>query len=168
MAAFLSFTVFGIVYGCIYALTASGLVVTYTTSGIFNFAQGAIGMIAAYTYWQFYIGWGWPAPLAMIMVLLVIAPAFGVLAERVLIRPLHGKAVDLTLVVTLGLMLALIGAANLLWKPTVIRTLPQLFPGHSVRIFEVSVSYHQLIVIIVAVAVAVALKIFFGNTRTGI
>ena len=59
-SAFLSFTVIGIVTGCIYGLTATGLVVTYTTSGIFNFAHGAIGMAAAYTYWQFHVGWGWP------------------------------------------------------------------------------------------------------------
>src|SRR5918911_390899 len=57
MPTFLSFTVIGIVYGCIYALTASGLVVTYTTSGIFNFAHGAAGMIAAWVYWQLRIGW---------------------------------------------------------------------------------------------------------------
>ena len=51
MSQFLSLTVAGIAtYGCVYAITAMGLVVTYTTSGIFNFAQGAIGMIGAFLY----------------------------------------------------------------------------------------------------------------------
>src|SRR5881275_3318944 len=53
----LSFTVVGLVTGCVYALIATGLVVTYTTTGIFNFAHGAIGMIAAFTFWQFWQGW---------------------------------------------------------------------------------------------------------------
>src|SRR5690348_10197748 len=35
----------------IYAMAASGLVVVYTTTGIFNFAQGAIGMFLAYIDW---------------------------------------------------------------------------------------------------------------------
>ena len=61
MSVFLSFTVLGIVYGAIYAITATGLVVTYTTTGVFNFAQGAVGMIAAFTYWQLWQAWHWPA-----------------------------------------------------------------------------------------------------------
>src|SRR5258708_36008039 len=94
MTTFLNFTVIGLVFGCIYALTASGLVVTYTTSGIFNFAHGAIGMIAAWAYWQMRVGWHWPTPVAIIVVLGLIAPVFGALIERVLIRPLKDAAVD--------------------------------------------------------------------------
>ena len=44
--------VVGVTIGSIYAIAASGLVVTYTTSGIFNFAQGAMGMFCAFVYWQ--------------------------------------------------------------------------------------------------------------------
>src|SRR5205809_1240369 len=102
METFLAFTVVGIVTGAIYALSATGLVVTYTTSGIFNFAHGAIGMLGAFTYWQLTVGWGWPAALALPTVLLVLAPVFGGAVERVLIRPLHGASVDVTLVITLG------------------------------------------------------------------
>src|SRR2546423_10886793 len=117
----LTVIVIGVVYGCIYALAASGLVVTYQTSGIFNFAHGAIGMFAAWTYWQLAIGWGWPTPLAVIVVLLVLAPLFGALIERVLIRPLHGASVDITIVVTLGLLLFLIGVTYLIWDQQEIR-----------------------------------------------
>lgn len=168
MSVFLSFTIIGIVAACIYALTATGLVVTYTTSGIFNFAHGAIGMFAAFTYWQFRVGWGWPAPAALVIVLFVLAPLFGALIEVVLIRPLRGASVDLTLVVTLGLMLSLIGAANLIWKPTKIRLLPPFFDGHEVGVFGFNVTYHQITVIVVAVLVAGFLALFFGKTRMGV
>ena len=168
MSAFISFTVIGIVAGCIYALTASGLVVTYTTSGIFNFAHGAIGMISAFVYWQLSVGWHWPAALALLFVLFVLAPLFGAIVERVLIRPLHGAPVDLTLVVTLGLLLALIGTANLVWKPTAIRELPPFFPGKSVAVAGFNVSYHQIVVVIVAIVVAGGLAYFFNRTRLGV
>lgn len=56
LTTFLALTVVGLVTGCIYALTAAGLVVTYTTAGVFNFAQGAMGMLAAFTLWQLWQG----------------------------------------------------------------------------------------------------------------
>lgn len=168
MTTFLAFTVVGIVVGCVYALTASGLVVTYTTSGIFNFAHGAIGMVAAFTYWQLSVAWHWPDPLALLAVLFVFAPLLGALVERVLIRPLHGAPVDLALVVTLGLLLALIGAADLIWVPTEPRVLPEFFAGHSLSLFGVEVTYGQLVVVAVAAAIAVGLRLFFSRTRTGI
>ena len=72
----------GVALGAIYALAATGLVVTYTTSGIFNFAQGAIGMFMAFVYWQLTQGWGLAEIPALLLVVLVIAPASGVLLDR--------------------------------------------------------------------------------------
>ncbi len=62
MTDFLAFTIVGIVTGAIYAVAASGLVVTYTTSGVFNIAHGAVSMLMAFVYWQVRYDWGWPAP----------------------------------------------------------------------------------------------------------
>ena len=65
MSDFLAYTVLGICLGSIFAIAAAGLIVTYTTSGIFNFAHGAIGMLSAIFYWQVHSddgGWGWPTP----------------------------------------------------------------------------------------------------------
>lgn len=52
MDSLLTIVVFGLTAAAIYAVAASGLVLTYTTSGIFNFAHGAIAMFCAYVYWQ--------------------------------------------------------------------------------------------------------------------
>src|SRR3954470_12040447 len=121
MTELLSFTVVGLVTGCIYALIGAGLVVTYTTTGIFNFAHGAIGMFAAFIFWQLWQGWHVNAVLSLLLVLGVIAPAMGLVIERVLMRPLHGAPADLPIVVSLGLLLALVGAAQLLWNPSTFR-----------------------------------------------
>lgn len=169
MTTFLALTTLGIVVGCIYALTATGLVVTYNTSGIFNFAHGAIGMVAAFSYWQLTVAWGWPAPLALVAILLVGAPLFGALVERLLIRPLKGAAVDLSIVITLGLLLFLIGLANIAWKPTQSRVLPQFFASREpVQIGALSVSWNQILIVLVALAVAGALRLLFQKTRVGI
>ena len=168
MTSFLAYTIVGISTGCIYALTASGLVVTYTTSGIFNFAHGAIGMVMAFAYWELSVENGWPQPLALLAVLGVLAPLTGALIERVLMRRLHGASTGMTLVVTLGLLLAGLGLATTRWDPTEPRTVPEFFDGRSVKLFTVVVTYHQLTTVFVAVAVAAFLRLLFYRTRIGI
>jgi branched-chain amino acid transport system permease protein len=168
VTSFLAFTVVGTVVGCIYALTATGLVVTYITSGIFNFAHGAVGMISAFTYWELTVHHGWPTPVALVFVLLVMAPALGVLIDVTLMRNLHDASEEVRIIVTVGLMLFLIGVAQTIWKPDVPRVLPQFFAGHQVSVFSVSVSYHQIIVVATAAAVALGLRLFLFRTRTGV
>jgi branched-chain amino acid transport system permease protein len=165
---FLAFLVTGLVLGCIYALTASGLVVTYMTSGIFNFAHGAIGMIAAFGYWQLSVEWGLPVPVSLFLVLFVLAPLLGAAIERVLIRPIQGASADLSIVITLGLLLFLIGVANAVWKPTQARILRPFFDGHQVQVGALSVTYNQIVVVVVALAVAGGLRLLFSRTRIGI
>ena len=55
MEDFLANTVLGLSTAAIFALAVSGLVLTYTTTGIFNFAHGAIAMLGAFTYWQLHV-----------------------------------------------------------------------------------------------------------------
>lgn len=164
----MQYAIVGLATGCIYALTASGLVVTYTTSGIFNFAHGAIGMVMAFTYWELTVDRGLPEWLGLIIVLGVLAPALGFLLERVLMRRLHGATVSTQLVVTLGVLLALIGLASIRWSPTEPRVLPQFFEGHQVGILGVNVTYHQLVMVGVAILVAAFLRLLFYRTRLGI
>ena len=74
MEEILRFGIFGLVTGSVFAVAASGLVVTYTTSGIFNIAHGGIGMLMAFTYWELRVNRSWPAPVAFILVVLIFAP----------------------------------------------------------------------------------------------
>src|SRR5581483_5301831 len=123
----MAYLVIGIVFACLYGLSAIGLVVTYNTSGIFNFGHGAIGMFCAFVYWHLAVHWGVPWPLAMAVVLFVFAPLLGALLERVVIRPLYGAPLGVTLVVTLGILLGFLFLADLIWKPTITRRLPDIF-----------------------------------------
>ena len=170
MSEFLTYTIVGLVTGCIYALTASGLVVTYTTTGIFNFGHGAISMISAFAYWQLTVAWHVPVLIALVLVIVVGAPLFGAVLERFLMRPLEGQPVELQVVVTIGLLIFLLGLANLAWSPaaSATRVLPRFWTGHSVKLVSVYVDYHSLAVVVVAVAVAIGLRFFFSVSRTGV
>ena len=168
MNEFISFVVAGLVTGSIYAVTASGLVVTYKSTGVFNFAHGAVGMLMAYLYWQLWQGWGWNPVLSLVLVLFVFAPAFALLVERVLMRPLYGAALSTMIVVTLGLFLVLYGLVATIWDQTITRNLPQWFLGDQVTVFGVTLTYEDLITIGCAVVVALALWALFKLTRVGV
>ena len=165
---FIAAVVAALVTGSIYAIAASGLVVTYQTSGIFNFAQGAIGMFAAFVYWQFRVDWHWPAPLALFTVILVLAPAFGAGIERLLMRKVVHAPLVVQLVVTIGLMFLLMGLAATIWNENTISPLPPFFASSAgVSVGSVIVTWEQIITILVAVVIAVFLRLLLHRSRTG-
>jgi branched-chain amino acid transport system permease protein len=168
VTTFLSLTVVGVVVGCIYALSATGLVVTYITSGIFNFAHGAVGMVAAFEYWTLTHEQGWPAWVALLFCVLVFAPLLGVLVDVAVMRNLHTASEEVRLIVTVGLMIFLLAVADTIWTNDKTHRIEEFFAGNHVRILGVEVTYHQLLVVGVAVAIAVGLRLFLFRTRTGV
>lgn len=171
MSEFLRYTIFGLAFAGIYFIAASGLVVTYTTSGIFNFAHGAVAMIAAFSYWELREQRGWPAPLALLVVVFVLAPILGLAIERLIMRRLGGAATITKIVVTIGLLVMLIGIASVVWAPTnfdVTPSLPRFFQADVFTIVGAPIPYHYLFVVILSVVVAVSLWLLLTRTRLGI
>ncbi|MFV2174598.1 inner-membrane translocator [Actinomadura sp. LOL_016] len=169
MDKFLTFGIVGLSTGGIYAVISSGLVLTYTTTGIFNFAHGAAGMMAAFAYWQLTGGWGLPVPIALALVLLVLAPLFGLLVERVIMRPVQGVGEVERLVVTIALLTGLIALAQWIWDPNVARPLTPFFAEReAIQIGPATMTWHQLVTLVVAAAVAVGLYAFLYGSRTGV
>ena len=166
MSDFLQFTVFGIMLGAGYAIAATGLVVTYTTSGVFNFAQGAVGMIAAFGYWELVSAHHQPTWAALLIVLILGASITGAFVERVLMRRLHGASAERPVMVTLGLMVILTGVATVVWSPTVQRTVNPQINGQF-RLVGINIQDQYVLIIGVAVAVAIGLRLLFYSTRTG-
>lgn len=168
MSTFLQFTIFGIVLAAIYAVAASGLVVTYTTTGIFNFAHGAVGMFGAYFYWQLHEAWKLPAPLSVAIVLCVAAPLMGLVIDKVIMRGLEGVSEVTKVVVSIGLLFGLISLAPMIWPPNRSYKVDPFFGSNKVEIGDVGVTWHQITAILIAVAVAVGLRTVLYGTRAGI
>jgi branched-chain amino acid transport system permease protein len=167
MHEFLEFTIIGIVSGAAYAVAACGLVVTYSTSGIFNISHGAIGMFMAFVYWQLVVPWHVNPGLAFALTVLVLAPVFGALVERLVIRRVPASNVPVTLVITVGLTLLLLGGVSEIWKPAA-RNVPQFFGNHGLHILGVFVTWEEFITIAAAIGIAVGLRIFLYRSRVGI
>jgi branched-chain amino acid transport system permease protein len=168
MDQFLQATITGLAAAAVLAVAASGLVLTYTTTGIFNFAHGAIGMLGGFAYWQLRFGWGWPAPLALGVVLLVLAPLLGVVIERVVMRGLYDAPETSRAVVSIGLLAALLGLGLWLWPPDVARPLPRFWGNHSVEVLGVALTWHELAGFAVAGALALGLRVLLYRSRAGL
>ena len=82
MSDLLPYIVFGVTAGAIYGLSAMGLVLTYKTSGLFNFGHGAVSAAAAYVFYTLHVDQDLPWPLAVLIVAGVFGPLAGLLLER--------------------------------------------------------------------------------------
>ncbi len=171
METFLQYTILGLVTGGVYGIAASGLVVTYTTSGIFNFAHGAVAMLSAFTYWQLRFGWGWPAPVALVVVLGVLAPLLGALLYGVVMRGLRGTSEVARIVVPVSVMLGFLALSTWVWDPT--PSSPRLFlmffgADKTVSVAGVNLAWHEIAAMVIAIVVALGLRFMFRSTRTGV
>ena len=167
MKEILPFLVVGLTAGSLYGLAALGLVLTYRTSGVFNFAHGALGAGAAYFFFTLHWTWGWPWPLAVAVSVALFGGVAGVVVER-LTRALVDARVATIIVATIGLLLFIQGF--LYWRYGVERRVsPDFLPTGTALIIEgVKVSWAQVINFGVGVASLLGLYILLHRTRLGI
>jgi branched-chain amino acid transport system permease protein len=165
---FLAYLITGLFTGAAYAIAASGLVLTYTTTRVFNLGHGAIGMVMSFVYWQMTVKSHWSTALSAVLILFVIAPLLGVVLERVMMRGLGDAPVSVSLVVTIGLFVLLIGVAQQIWPATTSRaSVPYFFGGKGFTIGTFVVSWHYVLTIGLSVVVAAALYVLLNRTRVG-
>ena len=81
----------GLVVGSIYAISALGLVLTYTSSRVFNFAHGAIAYSIAVFYYYLTRQNGWSIATAAPFTILVVAPLFGARALLRAVQASHAR-----------------------------------------------------------------------------
>lgn len=107
MAYFLELLVNGALTGMMYSLVALGVVLIYKSSGVPNLAQGTMVMSAAYVVWLLSSN-GLPMIFAILLGAVVMF-AFGMLAERLLLRKMVGQPIIMIVMLTLGLEIFLRG-----------------------------------------------------------
>ncbi|WP_338702209.1 ATP-binding cassette domain-containing protein [Streptomyces sp. Q6] len=107
MADLLAFVLSGLVSGALYALLATGLVLSYSASGLFNFAHGATAFLCALAFYELHSGFGWPAVPTALLLVLVVAPLLGWGLDRLMFRKLARVGESAQIVATIGLLVAL-------------------------------------------------------------
>jgi branched-subunit amino acid ABC-type transport system permease component len=110
MIQFFNYAVPGVPFGCVFALMAVGLVLTYKASGIFNLAFGAQAFVSGLAF-VFLVQDGWPRWAAATIAILVLGPLVGLVLDRLLFRRIRTASPLVKLVPSLGLLVALPQAA---------------------------------------------------------
>jgi ABC-type branched-subunit amino acid transport system ATPase component/branched-subunit amino acid ABC-type transport system permease component len=161
----LPFIVIGLVSGSLYALIGTGLVLTFTTSGLFNFGHGAIATLGAYAFYvlhvQHHVAW----PLAGLVSVVVVGVILGAILER------FGKALTdapqaMKIVGTIGLILLVQGSMGAIFKGQQTEV-DQFLPTKTFELFGIFVGWEQAIVILIGLTLVAILYVFFRVTRTG-
>ena len=106
MALFLSYLLPGIPYGFAYALMATGLVLTFRASGVFNLAFGAQAYVSAVVF-AIAVQNGWPVWAAFVVAVVLASPVLGLAMERFLFRYTRTSGPLVKLVPALGLLIAI-------------------------------------------------------------
>ena len=107
----LRFALLGLGIGALYALASQGLLVIYRGSGVLNFAQGAIGMVGAYLYWEMKVEHGLPSPVAWIIAIAACA-LIGAAAHMPIMRQLKRASPLARIVATLGMLIVIQSAGR--------------------------------------------------------
>lgn len=164
-AFFIEVLVGGLLSGVMYSLVAIGFVLIYKTSGVLNFAQGAMLLFAALTFVSL-VERGVPFWLSFVITLFAMA-IIGVLIERTVLRPLVNKPPITLFMATLGLAYILEGSAQLLWG-TQVHGLDLGVDDKPFIIGGVFISSFDIFAAAVAASMVALLAIVFRYTRMGI
>jgi branched-chain amino acid transport system permease protein len=163
MEALLHQVLAGLATGGIYASLALALVMIYQATHLVNFAQGEMAMFTTYIAWSL-INAGLPYWLAFGLTL-AFAFVFGVLLERLVIRPVENAPVLAVVVVFIALLLILNSLTGWIYSYT-IKSFPSPFPKEPA--FGKWLSSHELGAIGVTLVVLLFIYGFFRFTPLGL
>ncbi len=126
MEQLLGFAVPGIPYGCAYAVFAVGLVLTYQTTGVFNFGYGAQAFASAFLFTWLVDQRAWPTWAAFVCSVAIVGPGLGLVLDRFLFRRIPSTNTTAKIVTGLSLLVGIpavlpvvFGNENLVGAPSI-------------------------------------------------
>jgi branched-chain amino acid transport system permease protein len=162
----------GLAFGSVYAIASLGLVLTYASTRVFNFAHGAIAYALAVVFWELAVEHGWHARVAGAVTVFVLAPLVGLFLWAVLFRRLAETSPSVRLVSTVGLWVALPALIRTAFGPDGDRSFSRpsvIFdPPHRYRVFDIPINSNQVAIIVVSLVVAILLTILLRATAFGL
>lgn len=160
----LPFVVSGLVVGSLYALSGVGMLVLYRTTGVLNFAYGALGAVGGMVAWQ--LVELLLQPLVALVLGVVVAAALS-LTFGVVVGPSLARTSELAkATATLGVALALLGGMYAVWNDKA-RTLRLATDATSLDLAGTRVSATQVLSLLLVAAVVAGTSMFLRRTGTG-
>jgi branched-chain amino acid transport system permease protein len=164
---FQQFIISGLALGGVYALSGVGLVVLYRATGVLYLAFGAVGAMGALLAWQVQQdGWpGWASWILCILFGALVTLIYGVVFGP----PLAGRDPLVRAVATLGLLLILLGAMDVIWTESggAVRSISLPTDSGGFSIGNIQVTWTQVIALALGVVLTVGTGAFLRFTKLG-
>lgn len=157
----------GIVMGCIYALTALGLVLIYRTTEIVNFSHGEMAMFSTFISYLLLTRYELPYYVSFILTL-VFAAIIGFIIYQLLMKRMYQAPHLNQIVVTLGLFMIFNGLAGLIWgfQPS---AFPEAIPSATpIEIYGVYIMKNEIFIIGITFLLMALFYLFFKYSKIGL
>ena len=166
MQLFINQVINGLGQGVVFASVALALVLIFRTTGVLNFALGAMALFSAFVSWKLTTT-GMPVVVA-ILISMALAFVAGALIERTLIRPMEGRSPLNVVIITLGLFLGLNALVQLIFG-TDPQTMPSPFPRGSVPfILDTRIQKDTIGLLLVLLVQCLGLWLLLNRTTIGL
>jgi len=177
LGQFLEVLISGLLAGVLYSLVALGFVLIFKASGVFNFAQGAMVLLAGLALVRsldFLVAKGlpwWSAVLIGLIFAGIIMAITAWLVERFVLGPLVNQDALTLFMSTIGVTFILEGAAQMIFGSDVYPL--RLFPDDAWFLFEntfqggILVNKLDVWGGLIAALLVAGLALFFQRTKTG-
>src|SRR6516165_8309961 len=163
---FASAIISGLGLGSMYGLLALGFHVTYALSRTVNFAQGSTMMLGAVLCFTFWVTFGWPLPVAVVLALAGCA-LWGVVVERVAVRPFVARGSNSWLIATVALGIVLENVVLFTFGKDPRGMPPGLLTTGFFTVAGIRIQYLQALIPIIGLGLAAGLQVFFATSRHG-
>jgi branched-chain amino acid transport system permease protein len=156
----------GLGLGSIYGLIALGFTLTFAVSGTVNFAQGSSVMLGAVVCHALAIGMHWPM-LAAIPAALIVCALWGLIVERIAVRPFVARGTNSWLMATVALGIVLDNVVMVLFGKEP-RALPSALADEPWVIGKVGIFPLQVLIPIVGLGLAAVVHLGLHRTSLGL
>jgi branched-subunit amino acid ABC-type transport system permease component len=158
----------GLALASVYLLIAISFTLVVGVSGVFNFLQATLVMLATIATYILVIEWKWNPVLALPL-LLVGGAVAGLLTDWLLIKPAQSRShhlIETALLTTLGASTALVALTNMRFgsDTKIVRTYVSSEPW---QLGSVPVNKTNLLIIVVTLAIAVMFEQILRRTTVG-
>ena len=156
----------GLGLGSMYGLLALGFHVTHAVSRTVNFAQGSTMMLGAVLCFTFWVTLNWPLPVAVIVALAGCA-LWGVVVERVAVRPFVARGSNSWLIATVALGIVLDNVVLFTFGKDPRGMPPGILTTGAITLAGVRVQYLQALIPVIGLLLAAGLQALFAASRHG-
>ena len=165
MDQFLQHAMNAAILGSTYALLGIGLTMIFGIMRVVNFTHGELYTFGAYMTFFFVMVAGVNFFLSLALAI-VLGIALGALIEFVLLRPLRGADIDITMLVMIGAWIVMQNTEQMVWGG-VAKSIDTPFPEEPLTLGPVSVPWLRVFIFAAAIALIAGTHMFIHRTRLG-